>query len=375
MKIEIIKRSNFLIENDFAELRNIWLDIIKEQPHSYFHSWPWITHWLTKLPLDVEILLLKITIDNSVAVCLLGYNKETRHGFINSDSYYLHYTGQEPFDHLTLEYNQILTRNPTPDLLQALLMALPRGWDELHLPALDKSCFPANCLERLPAGHTVLTKQQRPSYFVDLSVLDEVVDSFLNLLSKKTRSSIRQSMRGLSLLGQLHLIPSTTLEAALATYDDLVEMHQESWQNRGMLGAFSTSWFYDFHKDLIKSRFAFGEIQLLRVVCGDDTLGCLYNMVHQGVVFHYQCGYNYKKFKKYSSGLVCHTLAIPYNAGLGHKTYDFLAGDSEYKRRLSTHANQMVWCIIQKPRFRFLVENFGKTIKAWMRKQQSKIYF
>lgn len=366
MKIEITKRSKSIKENDLGAWREIWLDMIKEQPHSYFHSWPWIEHWLKKLPLDVEILLVKITIGDSIAVCMLGHNRETRHGFINSDSYYLHYTGHEPYDNLTVEYNRILTRNPVPDLLQVLLSALPTGWDELHLPALDNTGFPANCLKHLPLGCIELTKLERPSYFVDLSVLDDEADSYLKLLSGKTRSSIRQSLRGLAQLGQLRLIPATRLETALATYDDLVTMHQESWQSRGVPGAFASSWFYDFHKDLIKNRFASGEIQLLRVVCGENSLGCLYNFVHQGVVFHYQCGYNYTNFRKYSPGLACHTLAIPYNAGLSHKTYDFLAGDAEYKRRLSTHSNQMVWCTIQKPRLRFKFENYARVGKEWL---------
>lgn len=364
MKIEIHNRSKCIAEDYLVNWREIWLDIIQEQPHSFFHSWAWVEHWLKKVPLNVEIILVKITMDDSIAVCMVGHNRVKRHFFINSHSYYLHYTGHKHYDRLTLEYNQILTRNPKPDLLHALLKSLPRNWDELHLPALDTSCFPGNCLEHLTTDHTLLTKHQEPSYFVDLSSFDEEVDGYLKFLSSKTRQGIRQSLRGLSRLGQLHLIPANNLETALDTYNDLVDLHQKSWQERGMPGAFATNWFYDFHKELIENRFVFNEIQLLRIACGEKTLGCLYNFVYQGIVFHYQSGHNYSISRKYSIGLVCQTLAIKYNASQGHKIYDFLAGNSGYKRQLSTHSNQMVWCTIQKPRLRFKFETLAKAAKA-----------
>ena len=112
-------------------------------------------------------------------------------------------------------------------------------------------------------------------------------------------------------------------------------------------------------------------MQLLRITCGKKTLGCLYNFVSQGMVYYYQSGFNYPDFGRFKPGLVCHALAIPYNAAQGHKTYDFLVGDSQYKKSLSTHANQLVWCTIQKPRLRFKLEGLAKAAKAWFREQKS----
>ena len=71
-----------------------------------------------------------------------------------------------------------------------------------------------------------------------------------------------------------------------------------------------------------------------------------------------------------SPGSVCHALVIPYNAAQGHKTYDLLVGDSQYKKSLSTHANQLVWYTIQKPRLRFKLEGLAKAAKAWLKEQK-----
>ena len=370
--IEITKRSKLLLDSGLEDWRDIWLLGLKDQSHSYFLSWPWIEHWLNKLPLDIEVDFLVVEANGSRAVCMLGHRKEARHGFINSDSYYLHYAGQPCFDSITLECNQILAENPGPQLLRAILDALPKGWDELHLPALDVSCFPANCLGQRIAGYRVQQHQQLACYFVDLTAVSEKQDSYLILLSKNTRSNIRRARKGLSKLGPLRLISADKVESALAFYEDLVAMHQESWQKRGEPGAFANNWLKDFHKSLIESRFTAGEIQLLRIVCGEETVGCLYNFVCQGKVYYYQSGFNYRDFGKYKPGLICHSLAIPYNASLGHRTYNFLAGDSQYKKSLSTDADQMVWCTIQKPRLSFKFEQLAKSVKARFREQNMK---
>lgn len=370
-KVNVIRRPKHPREGSLEDWRHIWLDAVKKQPHSYFLSWPWLKHWLDKLPLEVELNLVQVEVDSSRAVCLMGHDRKTRHGFIYSDSYYLHYTGLAPFDNLTLEYNQVPARNPGPQLLQALLSALPKGWDELHLPALDATRFPANCLGQPLAGLKVITYRQLPSHYVDLSAIGETQDSYTMLLSQNTRSNIRQAIKRLSKLGPLRLIPACDPETALAVYVDLVGMHQESWKKRGLPGAFATDWFEDFHRSLIESRFTAGEMQLLRINCGEKTLGCLYNFVYQGVVYYYQSGFNYADFGRFKPGLVCHALAIPYNAALGHKTYDFLGGDSQYKKSLSTHTNQLVSYIIQKPRLRFKLERLAKATKALLREQKS----
>ena len=102
-----------------------------------------------------------------------------------------------------------------------------------------------------------------------------------------------------------------------------------------------------FIKTIINRRFDAGEIQLLHILCGEETLGCIYNFVYQGVVYHYQNGFNYERFSN-SPGIVSLALAIPYNAAQGHKIFDFMAGDSEYKRSLSTDKKMMQWYVIQQ---------------------------
>jgi hypothetical protein len=373
MRSEIILTHRSPEKNDgqYRYWSEIWQETVGQESHSYFLSWPWLSHWLKNLPAEVDIFFVQLEHEGGRAVCFLGHKKEKRHFFINSNSFYLHYTGQSPYDDLTLEYNQLPGYGQGSGMLSSLLLALPNGWDEFHLPALDATRFPAFLLEGKLTGYQVLTKYKSASHFVDLSKVRNSV-SYLALLSRNTRGHIRRAKKKLAQMGTLRLEAANDQTAALKMFADMVEMHQYNWQQRGLHGAFNNPWFNEFHRSLIGCRFETGEIQLLRILCGDETVGCLYNFVYKGVVHYYQSGFNYKKFGELKPGLVSHAMTIPYNAKLGHKIYDFLAGDSQYKKSLSTDANQLVWCCIQKPRLRFKIENLAKSAKAWIRGRKSR---
>jgi CelD/BcsL family acetyltransferase involved in cellulose biosynthesis len=62
-------------------------------------------------------------------------------------------------------------------------------------------------------------------------------------------------------------------------------------------------------------------------------------------------------------GLVCHALAIDHNCRCGHLEYDFLMGDAQYKRSLSTSASEMTWLRLRRRLLKYRVEDFGRAVK------------
>ena len=126
-------------------------------------------------------------------------------------------------------------------------------------------------------------------------------------------------------------------------------MHQTYWTRRGHPGAFLRGFFEPFHRDLIFRRFGAGEIQLLRVLAGEKCIGCLYNIVKDGHVYAYQSGFDYGADSRLKPGLVSHCLAINYNLAIGAQVYDFMAGDSRYKKNLGTDFVEMSWLVLQRP--------------------------
>ena len=123
------------------------------------------------------------------------------------------------------------------------------------------------------------------------------------------------------------------------------------------------TFFESFHRDLISRRFRAGEIQLLRVLAGEKRIGCLYNFVKDGHVYAYQSGFDYGTDSRLKPGLVSHCLAINFNLAKGAQIYDFMAGDSRYKKSLGTDFVEMSWLVLQRPIRRLRFENALLSIK------------
>jgi CelD/BcsL family acetyltransferase involved in cellulose biosynthesis len=156
---------------------------------------------------------------------------------------------------------------------------------------------------------------------------------------------------------------ASTIEQALAFYDEMIALHTASWRARGEAGVFADPWFEQFHRRLIERRFAHGELQLVRLRNGDATVGCLYNLVANGRVLFYQSGLASYEDAAIKPGLLCHAAAIEHCAALGHDVYDFLGGTSRYKESLATGRAELAWICVQRAHLRFALEDRVRDLK------------
>jgi CelD/BcsL family acetyltransferase involved in cellulose biosynthesis len=62
----------------------------------------------------------------------------------------------------------------------------------------------------------------------------------------------------------------------------------------------------------------------------------------------YQSGLQYDADGHLKPGLISHYCAIQHYLSAGFSDYDFLAGDSQYKRSLSTGSRTLVWATFSK---------------------------
>jgi CelD/BcsL family acetyltransferase involved in cellulose biosynthesis len=284
----------------------------------------------------------------------------------------LNTTGIAEYDRLVIEYNAFLSRSSSGCALKQILDSMPIEWEEFLLPWLDMSLCPGNCLQDRLRPYHVLTRKESPSYYVDLQKVRECNGDYLSLLGKNTRRQMRRTERRYSENGTVKLQVAATVDEGLKVYDEMVDLHRQTWKERGRDCAFNSDYFYSFHRNFIIKRFATGEIQLVKLTCGEETIGCLYNFVYEGKVYSYQSGFNYKGDKKMQPGYLTIAQAIIYNSTIGNLTYDFLAGDAKYKRSLSTDCNKLVWAAIQKPYFKFRVERLLEKLKACLKNKIKK---
>jgi CelD/BcsL family acetyltransferase involved in cellulose biosynthesis len=345
----------------FEHIYSVWHTMETFSRPSYFLSWGWVKNWLSSLPNDVA-LNLAVLYDRGLPVCafFLGKRDLVRHGVLKSRGLFLNTTGLPLVDKLHIEYNSILGFPLIEAPLKRTLEQLNLDWEELHMPALDAKIFPA--LTRNLTSYRVIVNKTEPSFYVDLKQANAAPGGYLSLLSRNTRSQIRRAYRAYQAIGKISIHVASDLHTAWNFFHELMALHQKVWHNRGQSGAFTTDYFKNFHKNLIRDRFDTGEIQLLRVSVGNETLGCLYNFVYEKKVLFYQSGINYKPNPHMKPGLLSHSEAIAYNAKAGNLEYDFLGGNEQFKKSLSTGHRTLIWARVQKPRIKFQIEGMCKNL-------------
>lgn len=355
------------VKEDFDAIRRIWTEANFVDNSSYFLSWGWIENWLTSLPADIPLqLAVAFEKDVPLFAFFIGKNKVVRKKIFKSQALFLNATGFKEYDFpLWIEYNSIRRSTQTRVSLTDIVTLLPDGWDEMFLPGLDGESFPGNCLDQVDSSSQVrtndplyglLVESDLPSYYINLNLVREKHGDYVSLLNSNTRSQIRRSYRGYETKGQIDLEEAGSIEGAMEIFNEMFELHRNAYKRMNRRSNFTTKYSEEFHTRLIKKRFHEGELQLLRITCGNEAIGCLYNFVYKGRVFFYQSGLNFHSDKRLKPGLICHTEAIKHNADLNHLCYDFLAGDERYKASLATHKRRLIWARIQKPRLTLKLE-------------------
>jgi CelD/BcsL family acetyltransferase involved in cellulose biosynthesis len=347
-----------------AVLEEKWLSLESRSDCSYFVSWSWIGCWLDSLPQYIEPSLIEVSDGTKiVALGLLVQRAYRRRFVLPVAGAFLNTTGVAALDAVTIEYNDLLVDRSSGDTLRhqvvQSLLAPGSGIEEFSADGMLAS---AEWARFAPAGFSV-SEREEICRSVDLRAVRTRGD-FLALLSANTRSNVRRSHKEFAKLGKIKIEAASDLDMARSMYSTLQQLHGEYWSSRGQKGVFSNSFLREFHRQLIEARFAFGEIQLISIAVGSHIVGVLYNFVYRGRVYSYQSGFDYHYAGKQNRpGLVAHSLAIELNAQLGNDVYDFMAGDSQYKRSLSTHEASMRWVKFQKSCAKFRIENWFRHLK------------
>jgi hypothetical protein len=319
--------------------------------------------WLSTLPTECAVNLLLFEYAGvPVAACFVGNRRLRRHVLVTSSARFLNETGDRHFDQLCIEHNGVLSSAGTRVRGDQLLQGISGHWDELFLSGVGADSE----LLHVTPPYQCVTLRRRPSPRVDLEQVRNSSD-YLELLSSSTRSQIRRAYRLYAeKRGEVSTQVAGTVAEALGFFKELRILHARRWSTKRDDGAFSNPYMIAFHTHLIESRFAAGEIQLIRVVAGATTVGILYNFVHRGVVSFYQSGLGFEDDNRLKAGLVAHTEAVRLNARSGQAFYDFLAGDSRYKQSLATSSTELVWAVIRRPCLKFSLEETARSVKRYV---------
>ena len=339
-------------------LQREWQALEPRAQPSFFTSWMWIGTWLASLGSTGNARVIRAERGGVVVgMAVIVLSDARRYGVLPVRTAHLHETGLAACDAITVEYNGFLVdREHATTVARDMalgLLNLDSSLDEVRMSAV---LLP---LDDLPAG-LQMRSVPHPSYYVDMAAITASGKDFLGALKQRQRYLVRKSIKKLTESTPLRIVESQTLDEARATFADLERLHTAFWQARGVAGAFGTEFQRRFHARLVETAWSTRAVRLLSVRRGDALLGCFYYFCHAGWVHYYQSGIDYTLFESTESpGLAAHALAIEHFRSEGLKVYDFMAGDRQYKRTLSTGEMTQHWIVLQRRSAKMIFEDFA----------------
>lgn len=344
-------------------LQTDWQSLQAHADATPFSSWPWVGTWLAQLPRDLDVLVFRATQGTQlIALGLLVRGESRGVRRLLGTPWHLHETGNAVIDEITAEYGGLLARRGHEvDAYRALLACLPKQVEQLHISAsAHAGIISAARGERGPAVHM---PRQQSCYFVDLQMLRDSGGDYIDALGRNTRATLRRTRRAYAELGPPRIDVPDSVGQAMDWLAQLRFTHQHYWQGRGEQGAFASPFFATFHEQLIAEHHDSGFAQILRIRAGDTVVGWVYNLAWQQQVFFYNAGLNYGLLPRHDRpGYLAHLLAVEHYLDDAMDSYDFLAGDGDYKRAMSTHVRDLHWLHVRCGRWQPALEQVLRKI-------------
>ena len=319
---------------------------------SPFTSWAWVSVWLRHLPAELQPLVFRVRDDSGLVALGVLVVRRTQ-GLLRlfgAQTLLLQETGNAELDGVTLEFSGLLLRRGEEvrgyAALCECLAAQRRSWRRLRISA---STHGPDLVSALPASLLAYSTHSRRSYSVDLAALRASGRDYIPSLGPTTRAKLRRTLRAYGVLGELRVDIANEAGLALDWLAQMRELHTRYWNSRSKPGAFASGFFNAFHQDFVREGAASGLAQLVRISAGPVIVGYLYTIAWRGHVYYYNSGFNYGLLEHSDSpGHLAHLLAAEHYLADGAHTYDFMAGDHDYKARLGT-ASQTLHFIDVRP--------------------------
>ena len=305
-------------------------------------SWTWISTWIDAFGDVVAHRFLVVTHDGApVAIALATRGQRQRRGMLPVRTAHLGTDGEQ--GGVYIEYNRLLALpGHRAAALLALTAEIDRGWWRTDFVRLNG--FAPEELEGWEAPGFRLDR--RVCRVVDLEAIrvggQPLDKAFGSSIGRKLRKSSRVFAER---YGPIATEWITDPARAQVVFGEMIELHQARWVAIGEPGSFASERLVRFHRALIDQLLPSGRVLLLRVTAGDHLVGVTYEFVEHGAILHYNWGLMAVQANdgSLSPGFVTALALMREGLDRGYGEVNWLAGDSRWKRELSTTTRDLVW--------------------------------
>lgn len=316
----------------FEEVESTLSTLEREIPEvPVFISRFWLIPWLSlckPLPLWLVIKSGDRAI-GSIFICTTSYQfpkDPFSSGWFNK-------TGQPALDQIWIEYNDLLV---LPEFRQQAIVSL-LNWCKKQPQSkwiLEITSSPADWLSH-PDFYAEI--DHIPAFRISMKPQFADFNAYLSQCSSNSRSRIRRAIKYMQQhYGELRVTSHGSMPEQ-TTLHKLMNLHRHRWGESAEGSGFDNPHFVKFHQALMASDSQKNyRCETLAFHAGEQCLGYTYNLIGNNTVYFYLSGIEYAEDNnRFQPGLIMHTLAVAYYARQGFSYYDFMGGDSQYKRSLS----------------------------------------
>lgn len=351
-----------LHDSHLLELEKKWLALEHRADASVFIAWFWIKQWLAQKDLSTNnCLCIEVQhAEQTVGLALFGIKTKRIFWGLSFNQYHLHKSGNTKEDQTWIEHNRFLLdknyeQQSTTEICQQL--AKINTIDDIKI-GLSSPRF-ANSLNF--QGFKLRTELSSQGYLIDLKACTSL-DDYLASLSKNTRASIKRSIKLLNQQSPLQLTLAKSANEKNQTLKNIAALHRIKWRTTVYGSGFDNPCFYQFHQGLITDQNSAQNCRLYTLSQDNEALGYVYLLTQGDKWSFYLSALHFNPDNRIKVGLVIHSLIVEQAINLGIKTYDFLAGDAQYKKSLSNAKpyRQNIYCFYRNKPLLLMRERLRK---------------
>ena len=168
-------------------------------------------------------------------------------------------------------------------------------------------------------------------------------NAYLASLSGKERHEIRRKFRRLDRAGRVNYRTVDDPTLASEEMDTFLQLFKS---NRPDKAAFMSDTMSAFFRDLATNLAPWGLLKLFLLDLDEKPIAAVMCFDYQATRYLYNNGYD-SSYSALSAGLLSKVLSIKASFQAGIKTYDFLKGSEDYKRRLGGRPVALYQCLLE----------------------------
>ncbi len=334
-------------KENFRAIRDQWNTLLNgSKSNNISLTWEWMYTWWEVFNEGRELCILTVWNEEElIAIAPLLKRRIWHYKVIPFWRLEFLASGENMEDEVCSDYLDFIIKSGMESeamrVLADYLMHQIRGeWDEMVLADIAEDSENLRHLEELLKERDLQWEVvDRISCFY--IKLPETWDEYLESLSSGMRYKIRRGRRELTKQSAQYRIAKDRdeLEKAL---EILIKLHQDRWTDKGKPGVFSSQKFMTFHRRLMPLSFQNDWLKLHSLLLRGESIAAHYNFRYNHKIYFYQSGMSLTDNKHIRPGILLHSYCIEEAIDAGLAEYDFLKGDSDYKRALSTDSRAIV---------------------------------